>query len=431
MGEVRMSGGTFAVRLAVAGAGCIVLGVVLPSVAQAAFPGSNGDIAFVSTRNNATAVYQVNPEASGVGTVSGDNAATTSFTDGGGLGLDAEPFYSPDGATVYFSSNRTGDWVIYSLVQTSSEPPATPTMLSQSSGGTFDDYAPSVAPDGTTVVFNRGNGALYTLDATVGPASVCLLDTPPTGLSPAGTDGADSRAAFDPQDATKLIYIGGDNHLHLLSGLPSPLSSGRCSPGTLSDTDLSVAANPGTYRGIAGAADANPDWSPDGTKVIFDSTRGGGHTLWLMTSPFAPSPSIAPLWPALAGPGKTSDTQPAFSPDGAYITYTQPRPGTQVVDYELNKLGNANSSGTDLTLGYGTSQNSQPDWQPVLVAQTPEIAMPVLLPAAGVFVAGLTFLGLRRRRTAGSNSRPMGGQTSGTRSNMPSPEVPWARVWRN
>ena len=135
------------------------------------------------------------------------------------------------------------------------------------------------------------------------------------------------------------------------------------------------------------------------TNVIFDSTRGGGHTLWTMDLTTGP-PIVTPIWSGLVGAGDKSDTQPVFSPDGNYITYTEPvmRDATQVMDYELSKLGMPNNDETDLTLTTGTPANSQPDWQPTLAAQTPEAPMAVLLPAGGLVLIG-TMFGVRRRRS--------------------------------
>jgi hypothetical protein len=179
----------------------------------------------------------------------------------------------------------------------------------------------------------------------------------------------------------------------------------------LTDTDLSAEATAPAGESIAGAADANPDWNPAGegvtsvqnnghnTNVIFDSTRGGGHTLWTMDLTTSP-PAVTPVWSGLVGTGDKSDTQPVFSPDGSYITYTEPvsHNGTQVMSYELDQLGQSNSDETDLTLSTGTPANSQPDWQPTLAAETPEAPTAVLLPAGGLVVVG-GVLGLRRRRT--------------------------------
>ncbi len=383
---------------------------VVPSAA-AAFPGANGDIAFVSTRSNNIAIYQVDPSGSGIGTSSGDQSNTTPLTNGA---IDAEPFYSPDGNTVFFSSDRSGHWAIYSIPQSAQEPPTNPTELSQVSGSeTHDDYSPSVAPDDETVVFNRDNTALYTLYAATGPSSTCLLYTPPDGLAAASSDnGSGSRAVFDPQDPSKLLYVSGNNHIHLLSGIPTPTGHNPCGvwPGTLTDVDLSAIATAPVGGVIGGAADANPDWNSAGTgatsvkigghnvNVIFDSTRIGGHTLWTMDLTTS-TPSVQPLWSSMCSQGKTTDTQPVFSPDGNFITYTQPvvHEATQVEDYELDRLGMPYSDETDLTLTTGTPANSQPDWQPTIATQTPEAPMAIMLPAGGMLVLGAA-LGLRRRR---------------------------------
>jgi hypothetical protein len=57
------------------------------------------------------------------------------------------------------------------------------------------------------------------------------------------------------------------------------------------------------------------------------------------------------------------------------------------------------SSETDLTLGAGSSANSQPDWQPAApFASTPEAPMVLLLPGAALLVGGAYVLIRNRRR---------------------------------
>jgi hypothetical protein len=385
--------------------GWIVLATVSP--AGASYPGANGDIAFVSTRNNNEAIYQVNPNyvgapGAGLGTAAGDAAATSGLTSGA---IDAEPFYSPDGDQVFFSSDRLkGHWAIYDIAQSPPLAPSAPAddaiELSQVRGhGMDNDYAPSVGPDGETVVFNRDNRALYTLYASKGASSVCLLYKPADGLAPASSsDGTGSRAEFDPVDPSKLIYVSANGHIHLLSGIPTPTGTNPCNVavGSLTDTDLSAEAKYPSGHGIGHAVDADPDWSPDGTKVVFDSTRGGGHTLWILT--LGAHPSASPLWPGLAGPRKQSDTQPVFSPDGRFIVFTQPVDGSQIVDYEIDGVGAPVSRETDLSRSTGTPINSQPDWQSTLAAQTPEAPLALLLPVAGFLTVGGIMAFQRRRR---------------------------------
>jgi Tol biopolymer transport system component len=384
-------------RLSAVAAVSVGIVLVLPTLAGAAFPGTNGDIAFVTTRNNNVNIQQVNPAGTGIGTPSGDLANTTTLTAGS---IDAEPFYSPDGTQVVFSSNRSGRWAVYVIGQTDSDESVPATEISQVSGEeSHDDYGPSFSDNGNVVVFNRDNTSIDSVYVSDGASSLCDLYNPAGGLAAASADnGAASRIVFDPADPTKLVYVAGNNQIHLLSGLVVPTAGQTCPAETPTDVNLSTNATGNTLGPTQ--ADANPDWSPDGTKIIFDSTRSGGHSLWYFTSPTSASPTVTALWPGLAG-STTTDTQPVFSPDGTHIAYTQPvmRNGTQVIDYESDTFGAPESSETDLTLGAGSSANSQPDWQPVSpFPNLPEAPAMVLLPGSALLVGGGYVLIRNRRR---------------------------------
>ena len=322
--------------------------IVSAPAADAAFSGDNGPVAFVSTRlseGSFGGIFDVNSQASGLGNANGDQSATTGLTNGdNGAGTDAEPFFSPSGGTVFFSSNRdtSGVWVIYDISTAAPEPPGSPTELSQVSGDeSNDDYAPSVASDGRTVVFNRNDVSLDTLDADApNPAStVCTLYTPSAGLA-AVSNGRASRALFNPQNPTELLYVGADNHLHLVTGLPAPSATAPTNPcgavagqNGVTDTDLSAEATDsvtGSTDATGSYQDENPDWSPDGTKIIFDSTRGGtNHTLWQMTNITSGTLTVTPLWPSQVGSGATlkSTTEPVYSPDGTAVAFVEPGQG--------------------------------------------------------------------------------------------------------
>ena len=226
----------------------------------------------------------------------------------------------------------------------SPEPPGSATELSQVPGSeAHDDYAPSVAQDGRTVMFNRDDTTIDSLDsgALTPSSTVCVLFTPPGsahGLAAPNTDGGASRVLFNPVTSTELLYVGGDNHLHLVTGLPAlstttPTNASRCGAQAgvngVTDTDLSAAAidsvtsttdADGTYQ------DENPDWSSDGTKVIFDSTRGGSnHTLWQMTNISSGTLTATPLWPTQVGTGggRKSATEPVYSPDSTEVAFVE------------------------------------------------------------------------------------------------------------
>ena len=409
------------------GLATLPLGTVIATApsAGAVYAGANGPVAFVSTRLNGGTfggIFQVNSQASGLGNATSDSAATTGLTNaGGGSGIDAEPFYSPSGTTVFFSSNRdaVGHWVIYDIPTSSPEPPGSATELSQVSGSeSHDDYAPSVASDGRTVVFNRDGISLDTLDAnaTTPSSTVCVLYTPAVGLASTNTDGGTSRPVFDPVDPTKLLYVGGDNHLHLVTGLPSPSASAPSNPcgavagqNGVTDTDLSAKAvdsltsaadTTGTYQ------DENPDWSPDGTMIVFDSTRGGtNHTLWQMTNISSGTTTVTPLWPSQVGTGGTrkSTTQPVYSPDGTEVAFVQPGQGlnTWLGSIVGMNQGLANAVNVSLSTEGNGIVNDQPDWGPVQPSTgAPEVPLPLLLPGAALVLGGLALVVDRRRRTA-------------------------------
>ena len=426
----RLHGGTARRRIERAmiatGLAALPIGAAIATApaADAAFTGTNGPIAFVSTRSDGSTfggIFQVNSQASGLGTASGDQAATSGLTDGGaGNGIDAEPFYSPGGGTVFFSSNRdtAGHWVIYDISSSSPEPPGSSTELSQVSGSeSNDDYAPSVANDGRTVVFNHDDSSLDTLDSgAANPVStVCTLYTPSVGLAAVGTDGGASRPLFNPVNPTQLLYVGGDNHLHLVTGLPAPSATSPTNPcgavagqSGVTDTDLSAAAidsltsttDTGTYQ------DENPDWSPDGTKIVFDSTRGGtNHTLWQMTNVTSGTPTVTPLWANQVGTSgsRKSATQPVYSPDGNYVAFVQPGQGVNTWTGMIVGVGQLLSNAQDVsqsTQGNGIV-NDQPDWGPSQPSTgTPEVPLTVLLPGTALVLGGLALLVERRRRNA-------------------------------
>jgi Tol biopolymer transport system component len=382
-------------------------------LAYAAYPGINGDIAFSSAHHNHDVIYQVNPNLRRFGTQSGDLNATSLLRLGAS---DVEPFYSPDGQTVYFSSDRdhSNFWVIYSVPQGAPESPAHPaTELSAlPSDEVNNDYAPSVAPDDHTVVFDRDNRYIDTLWAPAGPSSVCTLYTPPEGLAAAGADGSASRAVFNPVNQSELAYVGGDNDLHLLSGIRSQTGSNPCDQqNTVTDVNLSNEVFRSGNQYEVGD-DANPDWSPNGQEIVFNSTRAGSNTLFIIDMTTTP-PTAYPLWPRSAAASKMMSIEPVFSPSGNEVAFVGANRGLQIYDeMRVSKEGGRwLADGPVTALGLRRSDaagfDSDPDWQtiPGTPPVLPEFPYPAVLPGAALLAFGLWF-GLRamraRRRMAGT-----------------------------
>ena len=104
------------------------------NTARAAFPGSNGTLAFHSDRTGNYEVYTMNADGSAQTNIS-NNAA-----------LDVLAAWSPDGTKIAFESNRTGNYEIFSMNADGSGQ----TNLTNNAG--FDSAA-AWSGDGTMIAF--------------------------------------------------------------------------------------------------------------------------------------------------------------------------------------------------------------------------------------------------------------------------------------
>ncbi|MFC1553055.1 TolB family protein [candidate division KSB1 bacterium] len=61
-------------------------------------------------------------------------------------------------------------------------------------------------------------------------------------------------------------------------------------------------------------SDTEPDWSPDGSKIVFTSTRSGSSDIWLMDADGSNQTQITDII--------HSEFYPRWSPDGSKIMFT-------------------------------------------------------------------------------------------------------------
>jgi hypothetical protein len=390
--------------LLVMGALLITAGVWAPVPAGATFEGSTpGNVAFASICNSDTgqAIYSVNPVGSPPPTYS--CSGTNPYTQSTAGSADSMPYFSSQGTTLYFASNRpssgnnpgaNGNFAIYQVTYPST---VSGSPGSQTDGatqitfpGSSNDYAPTVSADGSELSFLRCNSgttscALYVQSPIVGgtPTPVSTSVAP---LAPDSVSGAASRPEIDPADPTQILYVGTDNHIHLVSTTPA-----------FTERDLS------SESGIpAGEVDEYPDWNPAGTNVIFDRS----HVIYVLygINPTAGSASACQLWSSDPG----TEIEPIFAPnDTATASAGTCNPTTN--QYVWTKLGGGSNivldmghgvSSPDTLLTSNRSNNSQPAWQPVSPSTgTPEVPMAALLPAAGgILLAGALVLERQRKR---------------------------------
>jgi len=370
-----------------AGAAVLGLGVVVanPALAGATFPGSsNGNVDFIAIcdGNIGQATYSLTPSA----TYTCPGGAAPNYTQTSAGSIDSMPYFNSAGTTLYFSSNRAGNYAIYSVPYPatitgspgSQVDGATQLTFPTANGGTNNDYAPTVDSGGNTLAFIRCDSGtttckLYTQSPIVG-GTPTLVPTLQSVAVPDSVSGAADRPEIDPVDPTQIIYTGVDGHIHLVSRT-----------GSFAERDLSVESGIG-----AGEADEYPDWKPDGTHIILDTDRNGGHKVYILNVTTNPA-TITSLW-GTNDPG--NEIEPIYSPTGAQYVWTKLGTGSNL---QLD-MGSVVNPVVLVNLTNNKTNNSQPTWQPVGPGPLlPEAPYAVLLPGGALLIGGLAF-GLRRRR---------------------------------
>ena len=211
----------------------------LPSTqpVQAAFLGTNGKIAFSSTRDGNYEIYAMNPDGSGVTRLTNNPAS------------DEWPAWSPDSTKIAFMSYRDGNWEIYVMSADGSG-------VTRLTNNPASDHCPAWSPDGTKIAFNSyrdGNGEIYVMNPD---------GSNPTRLTNNSAD--DEQPDWSP-DGKKIAFISnrdGNYEIYVMNSDGSGVTRLTNDP----------------------AFDGVPAWSPDGKKIVFESDRDGDPEIYVMNS---------------------------------------------------------------------------------------------------------------------------------------------------
>jgi hypothetical protein len=320
---------------------------------------------------------------------------------------DDEPFWSPDGTKVVYRSDCTGNHEIWKVVYG----PGVQHGTQLTTDGAQDSW-PSYAPDDHTVIFERTNGheQLWKIDESNLGAGSSLVYSDPNAdaLNP----------VYDPLDQTKIVFVsrtGSHDEILMLDTTANTLTNlSRISAGESNcTTPVGQAFGPNCSTPTSWNDD-KPDIASDAGRIVFSSTRplvvGGG----VQTKP--------QLWSFLFGNGNATagtnpmtifggsqgtsgtgfaDTNPAYSPQNDNITFQRTTGAGDIESFSMGvtseNRGNGQPNDNSFITG-AAPQDITPNWgsqsgNPVL----PEAPYAILIPGAGLFLAG-TPIAIRRRR---------------------------------
>ena len=292
--------------------GLIMAGMATPG--GAAFPGTNGSIAFATdvaaTTTSSPEIYVLDPGSTAPQRI-------TNYPASGSFAGDAyQPAYSPGGSQIAFGANRSFQsrargrqiWVMNTN--------GTNQRMLTSGREVEEDGGVAWSPDGTKIAFVdfdgsvTGNGNIWVMDAD-GTDLRRLTDNPDAendpDWSPDGTQIAYTRqgaedSSFDVwvmnADGSEQRNLSNQDHLtHALEPSWSPdgtqIAFTRDRPDSNAlHTDIFVMSSDGSGQtnltNTDGPHEYEPAWSPDGTKIAFltqkerSTTTGGPSAVWTM-----------------------------------------------------------------------------------------------------------------------------------------------------
>jgi Tol biopolymer transport system component len=277
-----------------------------PGVADAAYPGANGKIAFAT--ENGIAV--VGPDGRGFQRLS--------------TGNDRSPAWSADGRRIAFERRTRGGgsdvWVM-------DAGGAHQRRVTRTPGA---ERHPTWSPDGTRIAYGAASG-IYVTAASGGPATF-VVDGANPSWSPDG-----SRIAY-----TSEAVVDGDYPMGPHGGVWTVAPDGG-----------------GAQRVRMTAYAADPDWSPDATRIALDLTVNEGSVAWMAADGSGDEHIFGASAPdSLAG-------YPGWSPDGRYIAFARATyaPESTHGSYSIG-IENVATGTARYVRVKGARTIGTPDWQP-------------------------------------------------------------------
>jgi dipeptidyl aminopeptidase/acylaminoacyl peptidase len=279
--------------------------VVVSREAEAAFPGDNGDIVYVKNTDG-EGNFDLFAKSPG-----DDNSEEVQLTFSGSVD---DPSYTADGERIIYTAFDPlggGDFEVYAIPATG----GSPQQLTHNDA--FDEFSPSLSPDGDTLVFwsspgSGGPATIYTVPVSGGTPKPIV-----SGLVP----------EWSPDGERILFCSGGQD-----SGV------------------YTVPASGGNPNFVANGCE--PEWSPGGERIAYIDFNADTGFLTIYTIP------VSGGTPQPVYESETSISDLAYSPDGHYIAFWD---GGGNEEINIVPVGGGDAEQfTDTRFGAFS-----PDWQPL------------------------------------------------------------------
>ena len=297
-----------------------------------------------------------------------DGDAVTLLIDAVGV---SHPDWSPVGNQIAFSAlveghdNNRGIFA-YDLNNGS--------MINMTNNPGDDDH-PAWSPDGQRLSYHSdrdGNNNIYVMNAN-GTGQTPLTVNPAADIEPDWSSDGKLLVFSSDRDGPFNIYTMKENgsDQSALASFPAQDRQPRWAPpesvvsddmlyagGILSDfRDLHLTNAKGTTRSQLTASDLSddtvPDWSPDGSQIVFTSSRSGNYDIYIM-NPEKPDDVVR----LTTNPG--NDMHPSWSPNGSKIVFESNREGD---DWDVWVMSIDGGNPQNLTANESTNDGN-PTWSP-------------------------------------------------------------------